>query len=126
MFVAGKYVPKTHPLYKAGNYKTFAEAAFASLNNYTKSTEGSVYILVNPAWPNWVKVGMAVDPYDRCRSYQTSSPYRDFQVICTLSTQDRRQTERDAHSLIGTEAEAVRGEWFKINSDTAIDLLATL
>ena len=31
MYVNGKYVPKSHPLYKAGRFKTFEGAAFASL-----------------------------------------------------------------------------------------------
>ena len=43
MYVNGKYVSRKHPLYKAGNYKGFEEAAFSSLENYTDSAEGSVY-----------------------------------------------------------------------------------
>ena len=40
MYVNSKYIPKTHPLYKPGRYKTFEGAAFASLSNYETSTEG--------------------------------------------------------------------------------------
>ena len=42
MFVNGKYVPKSHPLYKAGNYSSFEDAAFSSLEKYQSSTEGQV------------------------------------------------------------------------------------
>ena len=51
-----------------------------AVNQYSKVKDGYVYILTNPAWPDWVKVGMAIDAEDRCNSYQTSSPYRDYQL----------------------------------------------
>ena len=73
MWVNGKYVPKAHPLWKAGRYKSFDDAAFSGLQNYTRSKEGQVYIITNSAWPEWVKIGMAVDAEDRCNGYQTSS-----------------------------------------------------
>ena len=67
MFVDGKYVKKSHPLYKPGNYKTFEDAAYSSFEKYESSTQGEVYIVTNPAWKGWVKVGMAIDAEDRCK-----------------------------------------------------------
>ena len=78
MWVDGKYIPASHPLHKPGRYEGFEEAAFSSLKNYKKSKEGQVYVITNPAFEGWVKVGMAVDAIDRLKSYQTSSPFRDF------------------------------------------------
>ena len=63
MFVNGKYISKFHPLYRPGRYKGFTDAAFSSLKNYESSKEGQVYVLCNPAFPNWCKVGMAVDAH---------------------------------------------------------------
>ena len=40
MFVNGKFIPKSHPLWKRGRYKSFNDAAFSSLANYILSTEG--------------------------------------------------------------------------------------
>mgnify|MGYP003638988340 CR=1 FL=1 len=40
MYVNGKYVPTTHPLYKPGNYKSFNDAAFSSFERYKKSKDG--------------------------------------------------------------------------------------
>lgn len=114
MFVAGKYVPKSHPLWKAGRYKSFDEAAFSSLENYERSTEGQVYIITNPAWPEWVKIGMAVDAEDRCNGYQTSSPMRDYKVMYAASTKDRRNAEAAAHKAAEKIAER-RGEWFRMS-----------
>ena len=114
MFVNGKYVPQSHPLWKAGNYKSFDEAAFSGLQNYTRSTEGQVYIITNSAWPEWVKIGMAVDAEDRCNGYQTSSPFRDYKVRYSVSTKDRRKAEAAAHKAASKVAER-RGEWFKMS-----------
>lgn len=114
MFVAGKYIPQSHPLWKAGRYKSFDEAAFSSLENYERSTEGQVYIITNSAWPEWVKIGMAVDAEDRCNGYQTSSPFRDYKVMYAASTKDRRNAEAAAHKAAEKIAER-RGEWFKMS-----------
>ena len=114
MYVNGKYVPLSHPLYKPGRYKSFDDAAFSSLQNYERSNEGQVYIIVNPSWPDWVKIGMAVDAEDRCNGYQTSSPFRDYKVVYAVDTKDRRKSEALAHIAAEKIAER-RGEWFKMS-----------
>lgn len=126
MWVGRKYIAKSHPLWKPGRYKTFEEAAFESLGNYTRTKEGEVYIITNPAWPEWIKVGMAVDSEDRCNGYQTSSPFRDYEIVYSFKTDDRRKSERDAHTLIERFAEERRGEWFKITPGMASHLLSTI
>jgi hypothetical protein len=113
MFVNGKYVPKSHPLYKAGNYKSFEDAAFSSLAKYQSSTEGQVYIITNPCFPEWVKVGMAVDAEDRLRGYQTSSPFRDYELFYSWSVHDRRAAETEAHSILKEWTAGKKNEWFK-------------
>ena len=114
MYVNGKYVPKSHPLWKAGKYKSFNDAAFSGLENYTRSKEGQVYIITNSAWPEWVKIGMAIDAEDRLNGYQTSSPMRDYKLMYSVATQDRRTTEAAAHKAAEKIAER-RGEWFKMS-----------
>ena len=74
MWVDGEYISKSHPLHRPGRYKGFTDAAFSSLENYETSKEGQVYVIRNPAFPSWCKVGMAVDAQDRLKQYQTSSP----------------------------------------------------
>ena len=113
MFVNGKYVPKSHPLYKAGNYSSFEDAAFSSLEKYESSTEGQVYIVTNPSFPEWVKVGMAVDAEDRLRGYQTSSPFRDYELFYSWSVHDRRSAESEAHSILKEWTAGKKNEWFK-------------
>ena len=118
MWVNGKYIPKRHPLYKAGSYKGFEEAAFSSLQNFKDSPQGQVYIITNPAWEGWVKVGMAVDAVDRAGNYQTSSPYRDYELAHIVDTQDRRATEVETHARLGDLFEQ-RNEWFKCSVEMA-------
>jgi hypothetical protein len=122
MFVNGKYVPKTHPLYKAGKYKGFEEAAFSSLANYDTSPEGQVYIITNPAWDGWVKVGMAVDAMDRIKNYQTSSPFRDYTLLYAYEVNDRRAGEAAAHARLAKECDNIN-EWFRLPSAIANELI---
>ena len=126
MYVNGKRISRSHPFYKPGRYKTFEGAAFSSLSNYEKSTEGSVYIITNPAWDGWVKVGMAVDANDRCNGYQTSSPMRDYKLVYSKSFKDRRTAEAQAHKLCAEKATDQNSEWFKINVKDAINLIESI
>src|SRR5210317_1642955 len=104
MYVNGKYIPRSHPLYKPGRYKTFEDAAFSSLSKYTTSSEGQVYVITNKAWRGWVKIGMAIDAEDRCNQYQTSSPHRDYELKYCKSFLNRRIAESKAHKLCRTES----------------------
>ena len=132
MFVDGKYIPKTHPMHKPGNYKSFSDAAFSSLINYVKCVKGEVYIIENPAWENWYKIGKAVDAEDRCNSYQTSSPYRDYRVVSKISVPNRTMGERVAHTLAEGLSKERSNEWFRIENldkddfDRFLSLVKTL
>ena len=122
MYVASKYISQKHPLYKPGNYKSFEHAAFESLENYSAAKEGQVYILYSPAYPSWCKIGMAVDARDRLKHFQTGSPYRDYTLIATYDTSDRRKAEKFAHNLLEKRHER-RGEWFCIQPPVAVSIL---
>ncbi len=120
MYVDNKYISIKHPLHKPGKYKGFTDAAFSSLENYERSTEGEVYIIYNPAFPGWVKVGMAVDSQDRLKQYQTSSPYRDYTVVKSYKVPNRREAEAKAHEALTVEGRGRRGEWFYMGSTVAV------
>ena len=113
MYVNGKYIPFSHPLHKPGKYKTFESAAFASLEGYANTTEGYVYIINNPCWKGWVKVGMAIDAEDRCKQYQTSSPFRDYKLCYLKHFEDRKTAEQSAHKELKKITDTYKGEWFK-------------
>lgn len=125
MYVNGKYISKSHPLHKPGRYKTFTDAAFDSLAKYELSREGQVYIITNPNFPEWVKVGMAVDSEDRLNGYQTSSPFRDYSLFANWPVADRRSAESEAHSLL-EKTYGRKGEWFNCTPEQARDSIAEL
>ena len=116
MTVNGKYIPKSHPLYKPGKYKTFNDAAFSSLVNYVLSTEGEVYIVKNPAWKNWYKIGKAIESTDRCNGYQTGSPHRDYELVTYKKFKHRGVAEKMAHSLAEGLSRKRANEWFYIEN----------
>ena len=123
MYVNNKYIPKSHPLYKPGRYKTFSDAAFDGTYKLDSIKEGYVYAITNPAWPEWVKIGMAVDANDRCNGYQTSSPFRDYKIEHVVVTNNRRAAEAEAHKAATKMAKEVRGEWFKLDIEQAKTIL---
>jgi len=118
MYVNNKEISKFDPLHTAGRYKTFEGAAFASLNNYASVKEGYVYVVSNPAWEGWFKVGMALDAYDRCAGYQTSSPFRDYTVEYCKYFEDRREAEKTAHTQLKSKGVQNSSEWFKTDLTT--------
>ena len=116
MYVNGKYVSRKHPLYKPGKYKSFNDAAFSSLVNDVLSTEGEVYILKNPAWKNWYKIGKAIESTDRCNGYQTGSPHRDYELVTYKKFKHRGVAEKMAHSLAEGLSRKRAKEWFYIEN----------
>jgi hypothetical protein len=97
-----------------------ADIRAATLAMYNSCREGYVYLITNPAWPRWVKCGMAVDADDRCSNYNTGTPFRDYQVIYKLFSQDRFETEKLAHAELDSWALRRFGEWFEIEPEEAI------
>ena len=125
MYVNGKYVSRKHPLYKPGKYKTFEDAAFSSLAKYELSVEGQVYIITNPNFDGWVKVGMAIDSEDRLNGYQTSSPFRDYHLHSFWDVSNRRSAEAAAHTELEKTYER-RGEWFKCTPEQATEVVSNI
>lgn len=125
MWVNGKYIPKSHPLHKPGRYKNFEDAAFSSLAKYETSVEGQVYVIVNPNFSEWVKVGMAVDSEDRLNGYQTSSPFRDYALVSSWDVNDRRAAETEAHTELQKLYER-RSEWFKCTPEQAQEVVSEI
>ena len=90
---------------------------------YDKEKSGHVYIITNPAWKGWLKVGMAIDAEDRCNSYQTSSPFRDFKLVSKEYFNNRMKAERAMHSVLKVVSLDNNGEWFKVSERAATTAL---
>ena len=120
MYVNGKEISKKHPLQKPGRYKSLDDVWSHSQIENTK--EGEVYAIVNKAWTDWIKVGKACIAEDRLSGYQTSSPFRDYEIVAKVSTEDRHTKEKEMHKVFQHFADDRKGEWFKIDKITAIKL----
>ena len=125
-----------HPynkLYVTGGFKSVFEAMGLLENTvdkikkevlalYDKHVHGEVYVITNPAWDGWVKIGMAVDAEDRLKSYQTSSPLRDYVLYYSYATENRRKSEAKAHRVLEQKYEK-RNEWFLCTPSQAVEVL---
>lgn len=78
-------------------------------NNSIKGIKpGFVYAITNPAWSDYIKIGCAIDVYDRLNSYQTSSPKRDYKLETYVFVDDRLNFEKMIHNKYECD-----GEWVK-------------
>ena len=111
MHVNGKYIPTSHPDHRGGRYRDWAHVAFSKMEMYSSKPEGYVYVITNPAWKNWYKIGKAVDADDRCRGYQTSSPHRDYELVKVMPCDDRNRAEILAHRAAEKICVEKRNEW---------------
>ena len=93
------------------------------IKQYDTARDGYVYVISNPAWCGWYKVGMALDAEDRLNSYQTSTPLRDYVLHYSKYFSNRRNAEAIAHKNIGKVAEMLKGEWFYVDKKTAINII---
>lgn len=77
---------------------------------YKTIPEGLVYIITNPAWADFVKIGMTIDLDDRIKSYQTYSPLKDFKVEKYNFVLNRRREEKELLKLVPN----YESEWVSI------------
>ena len=94
-----------------------------SIAMFDKISHGEVYIITNPAWKGWLKIGMAIEAEDRLKGYQTSSPLRDFKLKFKKYFDNRRIAEQQAHALCAKKALKRKGEWFKVDFKIAKDII---
>ena len=123
MYVNGKYISRKHPLYKPGRYKTFSDAAFDGTYKLESIKEGYVYAITNPAWPEWVKIGVALDSKKRVKGFNTGSPFRDYKVEYVLETINRHTVEIIAHKKAEEISKDHNSEWFKMSVEDAKNIL---
>lgn len=124
MYVNGQPVPKSHPLFKPGKYKTLDDAwSHVEIDNRT--TEGEVYIIRSPAYCNWLKVGKAVSSEDRLNGYQTSSPFRDYVLEYWEHFDNRHEAEAAIHRLLEKHKDCHdrKNEWFKTYIPTVKEVM---
>lgn len=94
------------------------------LDAYNSTKQGYVYLIRNPAWMGWHKIGMAVDAEDRLKSYQTGSPHRDYELVHKVLCKDRRKAEAFMHEKLSGFTQ--RNEWFEVTQAEALAVFRLL
>ena len=70
---------------------------------------GIVYIISNPSFPNYYKVGITKNLNSRIKSYQTYDPNRSFKVEHYKFVENARQVEKEILSKF--KISLAKGEW---------------
>lgn len=89
-------------------------------------TSGYIYVITNPDFEGFVKIGIAKNIKDRLSTYQTSSPRRNYKVEHKIFHPDCRQGERLAHEKLKMFALSRRNEWFEVSLHIAIGVVNDL
>lgn len=124
VYINGEYIKKSDPrweMYKPGRWIVVGDKIYAK-EQVEKGVSGYLYVLKNPAWPDWVKIGLASNKDKRLNSFQTSSPCRDYIFIHTVEVSNMTKCEKIAHKLAAKLGEG-NYEWFKITDQQAIEVV---
>lgn len=87
---------------------------------------GYIYIITNPTYKGYVKIGITTDIKKRLGSYQTSSPRRDYKIEHHIYHPDYRIGEKKMHDKLKMFALSRRNEWFEIDLQIAKNMLDSL
>lgn len=66
--------------------------------------EEYVYLVTNPAWPGWVKVGRTENPKSRLSVFQVAAPFRDYEMIFTAKVAKGGLVEDRVMACLGLDA----------------------
>lgn len=83
------------------------------------------YVIINPAWKDWVKVGLTTksEMKTRLSTYQTGTPFRDFEVYHEVLFDDAKKAEYEVHKNLRLMCSEHKNEWFKISPKLAANII---
>ncbi|SOK58529.1 hypothetical protein [Yersinia phage fHe-Yen9-04] len=85
------------------------------------------YVIINPAWPEWVKIGFTSkeEMKTRLSTYQTGSPFRDYEVYHEVYFDDAKAAEKEVNKRL-KQMNATQGtgkEWYKMPKSIASNMI---
>ena len=81
-----------------------------------------IYIIKNPAWVGYLKIGRASNIDNRLKSYQTSSPHRDYEVVYSKKIKNPYLIEKHFElNYVKT-----KNEWIFEKTDVTIKIINDL
>ena len=76
--------------------------------------EGFIYIIQNKAWKGYYKIGKAINIKNRLRSYNTSTPFNDFEVLYKIKVKRPGIYEQEIIDEYGEYLAEGQTEWYKL------------
>jgi hypothetical protein len=76
---------------------------------------GYLYIVTNPMFVGWIKIGTTWNLKERLHVYQTSDPFRNYKLEYSLHHPLFREAEKKIKEVMKHFALEIRGEWYKID-----------
>jgi len=93
-----------------------------SLENRRK-IGGYIYVIVNPAYNGWVKIGRTESVERRISSFNTSSPFRDFKAMFSIYCEETRDIEEGVHHKLRESGVISSHEWFMLSVTESIKII---
>ena len=81
---------------------------------------GYLYIITNPAFPGFVKIGVTENIDARLRTYQTADPKRAYKIEFYIAHPDCYEAEKRIKEMMKYFALSQRNEWYEVSLDVAI------
>ena len=80
---------------------------------------GYLYIIINPAFPSWCKVGITMNLKERLHLYQTCDPHRGYKLVYSLYHPAYKEAEKKIKEAMKPFAKSIKNEWFECDATTA-------
>lgn len=74
---------------------------------------GYLYIITNPSFPGWIKIGTTWDLDKRLHTYQTGDPNRQYKIEYYLHHPHFREAEKKIKESMKYFAKSIKGEWYE-------------
>jgi hypothetical protein len=81
---------------------------------------GYLYIVINNAFPGWIKIGITTNLKERLHLYQTCDPYRGYKLIYSLHHPDYKIAEKKIKEAMRMFAKSQKNEWFEVDLSVAL------
>jgi hypothetical protein len=85
------------------------EKRLKNSTEYSKTLSGVVYLISNPAFPGYLKIGITGNLLKRISSYQTYDPLRRYKIEHYKIVSNARQYEK--YLLNNSKIDLAKGEW---------------
>ena len=76
---------------------------------------GYIYIISNPAHPNFLKFGITEDIKSRLSTYNTGDPQRAYRVEYYISHPDCYNAEKKIKEMMHYFAKRQQNEWYEVD-----------